>query len=115
MIETRDVFQLIGLDEDWNAMADERPGYVFKDERIDISINQVSGRTFRQVLFVTGTASNKRTSKQVMFELPLQIASVEIALALLAVNIGHEYISDESVFWLRLGKKWKDVLANRED
>lgn len=109
MIDTRDVFRLIGLEEDWNAAADQQPGYIFKDDQIEITINLNTGLSFRQTFSVMGFARNARSLKQVVFDFPSKVSSVESALILFAEKIGHDYISYESAPWLQLGKKWKDV------
>ncbi|RST88326.1 hypothetical protein EJC49_01100 [Aquibium carbonis] len=107
---TRDILQLLGFEEDWNAMADERPGYTIDLGNIHVEASQVVGRSLRPVFLFTGTARDHRLRKMVEFELPLSCESIEQGVALIVRGIGEAVEPEKPTPWYALGRKWRDRL-----
>jgi hypothetical protein len=107
---TRDILSLLGFEENWDAMTDERPGYAVDLGNIQVEANQVLGRSLHPVFLFTGTANDRRSLKMIQFELPLECESFEQGVALIVRGIGETYEPEVAARWFALGRKWQDRL-----
>jgi hypothetical protein len=110
----RDVFWLLGFEEDWQAMTDSPPAYAVDLGNIQIKAAEVAGRSFRPIFLIRGHVKSDRTLREIASECHLTVASVEQGVALIAHAIGDDIEPDRPVPWLELGRKWRDRLPAAE-
>lgn len=114
-MNTRSLLEALGFAEDWGAMTDQRPGYVFDFGNLRLTAAQVMNRHFVPVFFFGGVVQDARSIRQVMFEMPLDVESFEQGVALLTHFIGKTFQPQIPAPWLADGRAWQDHLPWERD
>jgi hypothetical protein len=102
----RDVLAVLGFAEDWEATTDQQPGYHYDFGNLTLTACECMGSDFRQGFLFTGIARYSKNLRQIQFELPLEIVSFEVAVALIAMGIGYDFIPDRPTPWFELSQDW---------
>lgn len=111
MTNTRDIFELLGFEQDWQAMTDNPPAYRVDLGNIDITASEVMGRHFRPVFLLMGTVRTAGIVGIINSELPLEVENFEQGVALIARLIGEGIEPEKHAPWFAVGKRWQHHLA----
>ena len=106
----RDVFRLLGFEEDWQGTTEQQPAYRANLGNVEFTASEVTGKAFRPVFLLTGLARSRRSVGMINFEIPLEVASIEQGVALIAHAVGQGVEPDRPTAWLELGRKWRNHL-----
>ncbi|MDJ0390271.1 hypothetical protein QMO56_19340 [Roseomonas sp. E05] len=114
-IPMRAVFEQLGFEEDWSAITDEAPAYQYDFGNLRLKAVQVTNRHFMPVFLLSGVHRDARSLRTVRFETPLEVASLEQGVALLAHAVGHSSQLTEPAPWLEQGRSWQHHLPWERD
>lgn len=110
-MDTRTVFKDLGFEEDWDALTDQPPAYLFDFGNLLLRAAQcTSSRTFRPVFLIGGVKRGLRSVGQIEFEMPLTVDSFEQGVALVAYAVGKDFDPLVPTPWLSDGRRWQDHL-----
>lgn len=109
-MNTRSLFETLGFQENWEAIADEHPAYAYDLGNLYLTAAQVKSRWFRPVFSLGGVVQDARSSGPVEFEMPLEIESFEQGVAWISHGIGSDFRPRIPTPWLADGRAWKDHL-----
>jgi hypothetical protein len=106
----RAVFEQLDFEENWSAMTDEAPAYRYDFGNLKLEAAQVTNRHFMPVFLLSGVHQDVRSLRMICFETPLEVASLEQGIALLAHAVGRSFQSAEPISWLEQGRSWQHLL-----
>ena len=114
-IKTRDLLEDLGFEPMVAQWTDQQPGYIYRCGSLDLQVSQVTSQYLRPEMQFTGTYLTPRTSGRVEFSLPMELESFEQGVALIAHNVGRQFIPVKNVPWLDLGRTLEDHLPGRRE
>jgi hypothetical protein len=109
-VNTRSLFETLGFQKNWGAIADEQPAYAYDFGNLYLTAAQVTSRWFRPVFSLGGVVQDARSIGLVEFEMPLEIDSFEQGVAWISHGIGTDFQPRIPTPWLADAREWKDHL-----
>jgi hypothetical protein len=110
-VDTRAVFEHLGFTEDWEALTDQPPAYFYDFGNLLLSAAQFTiSRSFRPAFLIGGVVRDARSLRQIDFEIPLSVDSLEQGVALIAHAVGKDFEPLLPSPWLSDGRQWQDHL-----
>ena len=107
---TRELFKILGFKEDWDAIAEQLPGYKYVARGVEITVSQVTNEYLRPCFLVLGCVRSPRSIEGIEFEIPVQVESFEQGLAWLVYGVGKhkDWLSPPA--WMTLGRQLEEHL-----
>lgn len=109
-MRTRDVLEALEFDAHYNTLSEQRLGYVFDFGNLQLKVAEVTNEYLRPVLFFTGVGRMTNSLHEVIFEMPLEVASFEQGVAWVVYGIGTDFKPLKAPTWWRMGLGWQDYL-----
>lgn len=109
-MRTRDVLEVLEFDAHCNTLSEQRLGYVFDFGNLQLKVAEVKNEYLRPVLFFTGIGRMTNSLHEVIFEMPLEVASFEQGVAWVVYGIGTDFKPLKAPTWWRMGLGWQDYL-----
>lgn len=113
-IGIRDLLVDLGFQSEVAPYTDQQPGYVYRFGNFDLRAVQVTNEHLRPVMQFSGILSTPRSFGAVDFSLPMEVASREQGVALIAHNIGSRFVPSDPTPWLEQGRDWATHLPGRQ-
>ena len=115
-VDTRVLFATLGFREDWEAITDQPPAYIYDFGNLVLHAAEVMGRRYLKPVFLMGGVTrDARSIGLIDFEMPLTIDSLEQGVALIAHAVGRDFQPLVPTPWLSDGRKWQDHLPWSRD
>ena len=108
-MRTRALFEILGFQEDWEAITDQRPAYYHDFGNLRLTAAEVMSYHGPRFLF-SGVIEGARSVTMVDFEMPLEVESFEQGVAWIWSGIGEEFRPRLPTPWLEDGRTWQDHL-----
>lgn len=108
-MHTRDVFERLGFDEEWETIADG-PAYAYDFGNLRLSAIECMGKYFRRVFRLTGLETGPRSIGIIEFDMPCTVESFEQGVALIAHSVGMDFEPARPTPWLSHGREWQSFL-----
>ena len=109
-MNTRDLLTKLGFEEVWGTMTDQEPSYRYDFGNLTLDATQVMNLRFGPVLLCGGVVSNRRTIREIDFEMPLNVESFEQGVAWIVYGIGKDFRPRNQCAWFFQGLEWQDQL-----
>jgi hypothetical protein len=112
IVNTRSLFETLGFQKNWEAIADELPAYAYDFGNLYLEAAQVMSmrRYLVPVFLVGGVIQDARSIARVEFEMPLEIESFEQGVAWISYGIGADFQPRIPTPWLDAGPTWENHL-----
>ena len=108
IVAVRDVLPTLGFIEDWGAMSDERPGFVFKRGNLELTANQLN--YMHPVFSIGGLGIGANSLHSISFAMPRMVESAEQVVAWIVYGIGLNFRPSQPIDWFDRGKAWQHLL-----
>lgn len=109
-MDTRSLLSTLGFQEDWDAITDQAPAYIYDFGTLQLTAAEVFSRFYQPVFLFGGVIRGQRSIQQVQFEIPLEIDSFEQGVAWISYCLGDRFRSEREAHWLDDGRKWGEHL-----
>lgn len=109
-VPTRDLLEQFSFKPDWSSMTDLPPGYVYDFGSLKLSAAQVSSRSLTPIFSFGGVLNDGRCLRQIRFEMPLEVESVEQGAAWIADGLGSSFTPSKPSQWLEEGRAQRHLL-----
>jgi hypothetical protein len=109
-VKTRALFEILGFQEDWEAITDQRPAYFYDFGNLRLTAAQVMSDRFKPCFHLGGVIQDVRSMTMIDFEMPLEVESFEQGVAWVSYGIGKDYRPSIPTTWLDDGRTWQDYL-----
>lgn len=114
MISTADVLRELGFQEYDNPLANDSLGYVYDFGNLQLEAAEIF-RLGPPVILLSGNWSDARSVGTVRFEMPRQVETFELGVALIAHGIGMGFVPKKPCSWLKQGREWRHHLPWLKD
>lgn len=108
-METREVLEELGFQDDWQSITDKAPAYRFDFGNLDLTAAQVTGEHLRPEFLFTGVWRAHRSIGMVESSMPLEVESYEQGVAWIAYMLRNAVLLWEPD-WLKQGCQWSESL-----
>ncbi len=108
-MDTREVFTLLGFEEEWEPTA-ACPAYVYDFGNLRLSAIECVNKSYKTVFLLTGVKSGPRSIGMIRSEMSLTVDSFEEGVALIAYIVGGDFEPARPTPWLSDGREWQSFL-----
>ncbi len=108
-METREVLEELGFQDDWQSITDKAPAYRFDFGNLDLTVAQVTSEYLRPEFLFTGVWRTQRSIGMVESSMPLEVESYEQGVAWIAYSLKDAVLLWEPD-WLKQGRQWSVLL-----
>ena len=109
-VSVREILYRLGFVEDWEAMTDCAPGFIFQAGNLCITANQVTSEYLRPEFSFGGMAATSSKLHSIGFSIPLMVESFAQTVAWITFGVGLDFVPTQPIEWLEDGKRWQDQL-----
>jgi hypothetical protein len=110
LMKTRTLFEMLGFQQDWEAITDQRPAYYYDFGNLSLTAVEVMSDRFRPCFHLGGVMRSTNSIGMVEFEMPLEVESFEQGVAWIWYGIGEEFKPRIPASWLAEGRAWTEHL-----
>lgn len=114
-LATWNLLQELGFQPDPTVWSDNNPGLSFDFGNLKLNASAVAGRRFVPVVLLTGVLQTQRRIGMIEYEMPKELKSRELGLAILAYALDH-HVGGEGfqpmipTLWLEVGRGHRGLL-----
>ncbi|HEY5378171.1 MAG TPA: hypothetical protein VIJ78_01375 [Pseudolabrys sp.] len=109
-MRTRELFEMLGFQQDWEANTDQRPAYYYDFGNLRLTAAEVMSDGLRPCFHLGGVQRGANSIGMVDFEMPVEIESYEQGVAWIWYGVGEKFEPRIPTSWLAEGQAWKKHL-----
>jgi len=109
-MDTRELLCKLGFAEVLGEITEKEPSYLYDFGNLQLTAAQVTNFYLRPVFSFGGVAYGKNSLGEISFELPIEVESFELGVALIAYGVGGKFQPVRPTSWLAQGRSWKNYL-----